>query len=200
MPDTVRIVEDTAALPPDTVRETTVVEVQRALLDTGMFRAFEVNFAFGESTLLPRAARSLDVVGEVLTRYPNLRVEIAGHTDAVGAADYNRTLAERRAESVRRYLVRRSGIDAQRLDAKGYGEAQPIATNETAAGRALNRRVEFVVLNPAAAFLRAEGRNPSNEPAANEAGQDLETMIRRAIQEELERQQAAPPDTTGSGP
>ena len=200
-PDTVRIVEDTVALLPDTVRETTVVEVQRALLDTGVFRAFEVNFAFDASTLLPRATRSLDVVGEVLTRYPNLRVEIAGHTDAVGAADYNRTLAEQRAESVRQYLVRRLGIDPKRLEAQGYGEARPIATNETAAGQALNRRVEFVVLNPVAAFSRAEGRDPSNEPAANEAGrggQDLETIIRRAIREELERQRTAPPDTTGS--
>jgi len=185
-PDTVYMVRDAVQLPPDTVRETTVVEVQRALLDTGTFRAFEVNFAFGESTLLPRATRSLDVVGEVLAKYPELRVEIAGHTDAVGTEDDNRTLSDARAQSVREYLTNRFGIAPQRLVARGYGEARPIATNETEAGRALNRRVEFVVLNPAAAFLRAEGRNPSNEPAANEAGQDLETMIRRAIQEELD--------------
>ncbi len=200
-PDTVRIVGDPVVLPPDTVRETTVVEVQRALLDTGVFRAFEVNFASGASTLAARATRSLDVVGEVLTRYPNLQVEIAGHTDAVGAASDNRALAEQRAESVWQYLIRRLDIDPQRLEAQGYGETRPIATNETADGRALNRRVEFVVLNPEAAFLRGESRNPSGESAADEAervGKDLETLIRRAIQEELERQQTASPDTTES--
>lgn len=200
-PDTVYMVRDTVQLPPDTIRETTVVEVQRALLDTGVFRAFEVNFAFGESTLLPRATRSLDVVGKVLAKYPELRVEVAGHTDAVGAEDYNRTLSDARAQSVREYLINRFGIDLQRLVARGYGEARPIATNETEAGRALNRRVEFIVLNPEAAFRRDEGDDPSGRPAADEAGrtgQDLETMVRRAIQEELERQRATPPDTTGS--
>lgn len=157
--DTVRIetpvrdtvtVTDSVRVAPDTVRETRVETVERRLIDTGAFRAFEVNFAFGESTLQPRATRTLDAVGAVLGRYPDLRVEIGGHTDAVGADAFNQRLSEARAEAVRAYLIDRFGVAPERLAARGYGEGQPIASNESRSGRALNRRVEFTVLNPRA--------------------------------------------------
>lgn len=157
--DTVRIetpvrdtvtVTDSVRVAPDTVRETRVETVERRLIDTGAFRAFEVNFAFGESTLQPRATRTLDAVGAVLGRHPDLRVEIGGHTDAVGADAYNQRLSEARAEAVRAYLIDRFGVAPERLAARGYGEGQPIASNESRSGRALNRRVEFTVLNPRA--------------------------------------------------
>jgi len=155
--DTVRIetavrdtvtVTDSVRVVPDTVRETRVETVERRLLDTGAFRAFEVNFAFGESTLQPRATRTLDAVGAVLGRYPELRVEIGGHTDAIGTDAFNQQLSEARAEAVRAYLIDRFEVAPNRLVARGYGEAQPIASNERRSGRALNRRVEFTVLNP----------------------------------------------------
>jgi len=157
--DTVRIetpvrdtvtVTDSVRVAPDTVREARVETVERRLLDTGAFRAFEVNFAFGESTLQPRATRTLDAVGAVLGRYPDLRVEIGGHTDAVGADAFNQRLSEARAEAVRAYLIDRFGVAPDRLAARGYGEGQPIASNDSRSGRALNRRVEFTVLNPEA--------------------------------------------------
>lgn len=147
--DTVTVI-DSVRVAADTIRETRVETVERRLLDTGAFRAFEVNFAFGESTLQPRATRTLDAVGAVLGRYPELRVEIGGHTDAIGTETFNQRLSEARAEAVRAYLIDRFGVTPERLAARGYGEAQPIASNDQRSGRALNRRVEFTVLNPEA--------------------------------------------------
>jgi OOP family OmpA-OmpF porin len=77
-----------------------------------------------------------------------LRIEVQGHTDAVGSAPFNLKLSQARAESVREYLVTH-GVPAEELSAKGYGKTQPIADNKTAAGRAQNRRVVMSVLeNP----------------------------------------------------
>lgn len=145
------ILGPSAQPPPDTVIQSRVVQVRRSLLETGLFRAFEVNFASGQSQLLPRARRSLEAVGEVLQQYPALRLEIAGYTDAVGGEASNQELSEARAEAVRNYLVEQYALSPDRFVARGYGEANPIANNRTAAGRELNRRVEFVVLNPEAA-------------------------------------------------
>ena len=70
---------------------------------------------------------------------------IEGHTDSSGAAAYNQSLSEKRAASVRDYLVNQADVDAARLTSRGYGETRPIATNDTAEGRAQNRRVSAVV-------------------------------------------------------
>ena len=75
-----------------------------------------------------------------------MRVEIQGHTDNVGSERYNQTLSERRARTDLNYLVAR-GINANRLQTIGYGETKPIADNSTPAGRAMNRRIEFKILN-----------------------------------------------------
>jgi OOP family OmpA-OmpF porin len=89
----------------------------------------------------------LDQAVDTLKRYPNIRVEVAGHTDSIGSDAYNQKLSERRAKGVYDYLVEH-GIDRSRLDGpKGYGKSQPIDTNATAAGRQRNRRVEFKVEN-----------------------------------------------------
>lgn len=146
--DSVRAVRDSVRLVRDTLRQTRVETIESAFLDEGVFRAFEVNFAFGTATLQPRATRTLDAVGAVLERYPDARVAIAGHTDATGPDSVNARLSRARAAAVRAYLRDRSGISPDRLVARGYGEARPIASNRTPAGRALNRRVSFRVLNP----------------------------------------------------
>jgi OOP family OmpA-OmpF porin len=73
---------------------------------------------------------------------------IAGHTDSTGTDEYNQWLSERRAEAVRDRLVKEHGVDLGRLTVKGYGEKQPMATNKTASGRRLNRRVDMVVDKP----------------------------------------------------
>lgn len=81
-------------------------------------------------------------VADFMRQYPETTVEIAGHTDSAGEAGYNQFLSQRRAEAVARRLTDALGIDADRVSAVGYGEAEPIASNDSAAGRAQNRRVE----------------------------------------------------------
>jgi len=106
-----------------------------------------VNFDFDKDTLRPDAVVILDEAVAVLAKYPELRVEVAGHTDSKGKDDYNQNLSERRAKTVYDYLTSK-GIDASRLvGPNGYGEARPIDTNETDEGRANNRRTELNVQN-----------------------------------------------------
>lgn len=105
-----------------------------------------VNFEFNKDVLTSDAKSALDQVAAGLASQPKLTVQIDGHTDSVGTAAYNLALSKKRAESVRAYLVSK-GIDASRLAAEGYGKTKPIASNDTEAGRAENRRVEFQVLN-----------------------------------------------------
>ena len=106
-----------------------------------------VNFDFDKSTLRPDALAILGEATEILKRYPDLRVEVAGHTDSVGTAAYNQGLSERRAKAVYDYLTS-NGIDSSRLAGPvGYGLTRPIDTNETKEGRARNRRTELNVQN-----------------------------------------------------
>lgn len=101
-----------------------------------------VNFGSNSDELLPGSERVLDDAAATLRRYPELIVQVAGHTDSDGSAAYNEGLSERRAETVMNYLIDR-GANAANLSARGYGEAEPIADNATATGKAANRRVEL---------------------------------------------------------
>lgn len=101
----------------------------------------DVNFDFDKSTLKPRATDTLDHVAAELRAQSDVRYEVAGFTDSVGTDAYNQKLSERRAVAVRDYLVSR-GVDSGQLSMRGYGESNPIASNDTAQGRAQNRRVE----------------------------------------------------------
>lgn len=105
-----------------------------------------VTFAFDSDRITADERGTLNEAVEILRRNPDLRVEIAGHTDSVGSAEYNQGLSERRARSVVEFLVN-SGVDRGRMRARGYGQAEPIADNATDAGRAQNRRVELRVLD-----------------------------------------------------
>lgn len=101
-----------------------------------------VNFEFGSAVLTGDSYTILEEVYESLREWPEVRVEIRGHTDSIGSKKANKKLSQDRAESVMNYLVTR-GIDSTRLRAIGFGEDDPIADNKTAEGRALNRRVEL---------------------------------------------------------
>jgi OOP family OmpA-OmpF porin len=105
-----------------------------------------VNFDFDKADIRPDAAVILDeaatLLKDALSDCPSRTVSVEGHTDAVGTDTYNQGLSERRSNSVMDYLVGQ-GVSGSRLSAKGFGESSPIATNETAEGRALNRRVEL---------------------------------------------------------
>ena len=104
-----------------------------------------VKFDEAKFTLLPESHAILDVVAQSLVANPEVRLEVAGHTDSRSPAAYNLWLSEKRAEAVVAYLVER-GVSPDRLVARGYGLTRPIATNATAAGRARNRRVELIRL------------------------------------------------------
>lgn len=101
-------------------------------------------FDFDKATLKPAALEKLGHAHQVLMEHPGVKLSVEGHTDSVGTDAYNEKLSERRAQAVVDYLVS-SGIDAGRLTAVGYGEGRPVASNDTAEGRAQNRRVELVV-------------------------------------------------------
>lgn len=105
-----------------------------------------VQFAFDRSELLPASYPVLNDAVKLLTNNPDLKVEIKGYTDSIGTPIYNDTLSLQRAVAVKDYLVSQ-GIAASRLTAVGYGLTGPIATNVTAEGREINRRVEFRVIN-----------------------------------------------------
>jgi len=106
----------------------------------------EVTFGFDSSNLTPNARNALNDVARVLTQYTDTRVNIAGHTDSTGDAAYNQRLSERRARAVGGYLAQ-AGVAQSRLAISGYGESQPVASNDTEQGRAQNRRVE-ITLSP----------------------------------------------------
>jgi len=105
-----------------------------------------VNFDFDKADIRSDAAVILDeaasLLSDALAACPNRSVSVEGHTDAVGTDTYNQDLSERRANSVMDYLAGK-GVSPSRLSSKGFGESNPIATNETREGRALNRRVEL---------------------------------------------------------
>jgi outer membrane protein OmpA-like peptidoglycan-associated protein len=103
-----------------------------------------VLFDTGKATLKPAAKEKLAKVSGILLSHPDLRLEIEGHTDNTGSDATNQRLSEARAEAARDYLVSQ-GLTASAVTAKGFGESMPIASNDSAAGRTRNRRVELVI-------------------------------------------------------
>lgn len=101
-------------------------------------------FATNQSDLNVNTKENLKELATTLQKYPDTNVLIEGHTDNTGTDEYNLTLSRKRASSVQDYLVG-LGLDYQRMEIAGYGEGQPITTNETAAGRQANRRVEVAI-------------------------------------------------------
>ena len=104
----------------------------------------DVTFAFDRSDIQPQFYKVLDEVAGTMNQYPSTTIEVVGHADSVGTDVYNQALSERRASSVASYLTTR-GVLPARLYVAGMGERQPIASNDTEAGRAQNRRVEIIL-------------------------------------------------------
>jgi OOP family OmpA-OmpF porin len=122
-------------------------ERAKELVSTGMIRLGNIHFETGKSTIMQDSYAALDSVGQVLTNFPQLKIEVGGHTDSRGKAAMNQKLSEARAQAVVDYLKSKYSLSDDQLVAKGYGESKPIASNSNASGMARNRRVEFVVIN-----------------------------------------------------
>jgi OmpA-OmpF porin, OOP family len=124
-----------------------LAELQAKQTDRGLVLTLrDVLFETGKAELLPGAMRTIDKVAEFLIKNPQRNVLIEGHTDSVGGDEYNVTLSEQRANSVRSALIDYE-VPPERITIKGYGKKFPVASNDTPAGRQQNRRVEIVILN-----------------------------------------------------
>lgn len=121
-------------------------DTRHKLVEEGSFSTTGILFDTGSATVKPESAGVLKAIAAVLAEHPDIRVRIVGHTDATGDDNANLALSERRAAAVSEVLQAGYQIDGRRLETGGKGETEPIADNQTAAGRAQNRRVEFIKL------------------------------------------------------
>jgi OOP family OmpA-OmpF porin len=144
--DSLRLTQDRARMASlrDSLERMALRDSLRLLMATRQTRLTlrGVNFELGKAVLLPV---SRDILGEVarsLAANPQVRVEVAGHTDSTGSRAVNERLSLARAESVKAYLIE-NGVNAGQLEVQGYASTQPVASNRTASGRAQNRRVEL---------------------------------------------------------
>lgn len=104
-----------------------------------------ITFAYDSAAVQPQFQRTLDQVASTLSQYDQTYIDVYGHTDATGSDGYNQSLSERRATAVADYLSGR-GVQTARIGTRGFGKTQPIASNDTDAGRAANRRVEVKIV------------------------------------------------------
>ena len=112
-----------------------------------------ITFAYDSADVQQQFKRTLDQVADTLSQYNQTYIDVYGHTDSTGSDAYNQTLSERRAVSVADYLAGR-GVQPARIGTRGFGESQPIASNDTDAGRAANRRVEVKIVPISQSDLR----------------------------------------------
>jgi OOP family OmpA-OmpF porin len=118
--------------------------LKQQLDETGRIITHGILFDSGSDRIKAESFKTLADIGQLLTENPDLRLSIEGHTDSDGSEDYNLDLSQRRAASVRAYLMDTYKIEGTRMETKGWGEAKPIDTNDTPEGKANNRRVELV--------------------------------------------------------
>jgi len=116
--------------------------VQKELND--LLKIKKVEFKFSSSELTSKGKKTIDEVFNVLTKYIDINVDVEGHTDSIGSKEKNRVLSQKRADSIKSYLVSK-GIKADRLNPIGYGESKPLVKNNSKTNRQINRRVEFKV-------------------------------------------------------
>jgi outer membrane protein OmpA-like peptidoglycan-associated protein len=122
-------------------------DAEKQLLSTGLLLLDAVYFETGKTDVSINSKPYLTIIGKMLLKYPKLQIEVAGHTDNTGSMTKNMALSQARSEAVRFYLIEVAPALANRLTAHGYGPMQPKASNITADGRKVNRRVELQVLN-----------------------------------------------------
>jgi len=104
-------------------------------------------FPVGSAEIRPDNFGLMNKIVQAIEEFKSARISVSGHTDSTGSADANKILSENRARNVAKFFVEVGGIDAKRIQAQGYGQEKPVASNQTAEGRALNRRVEILIMN-----------------------------------------------------
>lgn len=119
-------------------------DFSQTILSSGRYVTHGILFDMDSDCLKAESAPVIQTIARGLETNPNLKLQIEGHTDSVGAASHNLDLSKRRAEAVKTVLVGQFKIDASRLTAAGLGATKPIDSNDTPQGRSQNRRVEFV--------------------------------------------------------
>ena len=119
-------------------------DLEAVILEKGRV-TLDVHFDFDKWNIKPKYHEEIRRFSEVMKKYPDMKVTIEGHTCPIGGPAYNMGLSQRRADSVRSYLIENFGIEGSRLTAIGYGLTRPIASNKTPEGRKQNRRVEAVM-------------------------------------------------------
>ncbi len=123
-----------------------LAEEELLQLTTSLDEFSDAYFEFDDYKIGEASYPIMDQVVDIMKKYPNIKLEIAAHTDNVGSFEYNMTLSQKRTQSMVDYLVNK-GVQPSRLIGKGYGESRPIANNNTEKGRMINRRVEFIILD-----------------------------------------------------
>lgn len=139
----VQVVE-VKAMEGDKIQVMSSSDLDQAITKTGKVAIYGLLFDYDKAVLKPESKPTLDEISKLLTSKPGLRLNVIGHTDNRGTAEYNLDLSSRRAQSVVTALTQGYAIAADRLTASGAGLTMPVATNDTEAGRAKNRRVELV--------------------------------------------------------
>jgi OmpA family len=118
--------------------------IEQSLSQTGHAVTYGIYFGFNSDLIRTESEPVLREIASAMTKHPDWNLDVNGHTDNIGGTAFNQALSARRAESVKKALVQRYHIGADRFQTAGYGLSQPKATNDTLEGRALNRRVELV--------------------------------------------------------
>jgi OOP family OmpA-OmpF porin len=129
----------------------------------------KIQFEFDSAKILEVSHSLLNEVADVIKKNPQIKkIEVSGHASAEGSDRHNLNLSDRRAKSVRTYLIKKGGIGKDMLTAKGYGETQPIADNDTDEGREKNRRVEFTITEQDITTTKVEVDDQGNEKVIEE--------------------------------
>jgi outer membrane protein OmpA-like peptidoglycan-associated protein len=132
---------------PGTIANQGCPEIKEEVKKRLAFAATAIQFETGKAVIKPASYKLLDGIVKILNDYPDYSMRIEGHTDNVGKPEFNLTLSQARAASVKAYFVSK-GISGTRLVINGFGDTRPAASNKTAAGRAKNRRVEMNLFLP----------------------------------------------------
>jgi outer membrane protein OmpA-like peptidoglycan-associated protein len=163
----------------------------------------DVLFDLNKATLRPGARERLARVAGIILAYPDLRLQIEGHTDSTGSETYNQQLSEKRAESVREYLTEQ-GVTPENITAQGYGELKPLTSNANAAGRQQNRRVELVVSGDVIESAQSESTTTTTttttQPGGVASGTSSTVPVQPAPTQPITSPAGSTPQTTAPPP